>query len=676
MDVGRAVKDELSGTAAKSYVAGLTRYHRVHASPMMQSAAEHVVSELKAFGMDDVRIERYPADGRRKYWTHVSAVGWSVKSAELRLVEPSARLLAKYSDIPQSLHTYSKSTPKDGVTAELIDVGKGTSDEDYAGKRVKGKFVLATGRGRPVHLEAVVKRGAAGVVTDGLSYEFPGVRESTDIPDAHSYQGIWPTAAEVKKTKFGFSLSKRQGNELRKYLAGGKTVKLHASVDADFPRGSYSLVSASIRGSESPRDEIFLVAHLCHPKPSANDNASGSGLLIEIARTISSLIQSGKVERPRRTIRFLWVAETVGTVAFLSKHPEMYDRLIAGVNMDMVGEDQTLCKSTLTMDCTPDSLPSYLNDFVYSMLERANAEYDPMVKIGMASNFRYAKSAHSGGSDHSEFSEATVGAPCVSLTQWPDLFYHTSMDTLDKVSEDSLRRVGWVAATSALILADAGPDTVHELAVQTGSEGMKRISEAVLKASSELLDAKRAGKRNQQTELAKLTIYHRMRVSKVAAREASAVLSLRRLDPKAGSDKFVEQQAAAVSDHGSRELARLNCIIDSVLGEKAASSLARRGVSKAEARAKMMVPKRRFKGTIDSESLSDVLGKKRYEWYSDVEKRDSSFSKKMYDIVNLMDGDRDMCEITELVSAQYGPTEIEDVLRFVGDLRSAGYVDY
>ena len=677
MGFGNAVKEELSGSVAKSYVAGITGYHRVHASPMMNAAAEHVKGILDSFGMDDVRIERYPSDGRRRYWTYPSAMGWSCRSAELRLVEPGERVLARFSDIPQSLHTYSKSTPAKGVTAELVDVGKGTSDADYSGKRVKGKFVLATGRARPVHLQAVVKRGAAGVVTDGISYEFHGVRESTDIPDAHAYQGIWPTAEDAKRITFGFSLSRRQGNELRRYLASGKTVRLHAKVDAELFKGSYSVLTATIRGSERPEDEIFLVAHLCHPKPSANDNASGSGLLVEVARTITTLIRTGRIARPKRTIRFLWVPETNGSVAFLSRHPELYDRLKAGINLDMVGEDQMLCRSTLMMDMTPDSVPSYLNDFVYSMIGKANAEYDPMVKIGMSSNFRYDRTVYSGGSDHAEFGDSTVAAPCVAMTQWPDMFYHTSLDTMDKVSEDSLRRVGWTTAVSALTLADADEDTVHGLAVLTGSEGMGRVSEAVEKASFELLDAKRGAKGARAKEaMAKLATYHRMRVSHVARTEAAAVRSVGRLDSAAGSDDFVGGQAAAVSEHGSRELARLNVIIDAVVGVAATSGLIRKGLSEAEARAKKVVPVRRFKGTLDSDALDDLLGEKRCAWHDEVEKRDPLFWKKMYEAVNLMDGERDLCEIAEFVSAEYTPTDIEDVLRFFSDLRVVKLVSY
>lgn len=665
------IKRELSGATAKSYVARLTEFHRIQGSPMMLSAAEHVKDELVRLGVDDVAIEQFPADGRHKFWTYTSVMGWSVRSAELRLMEPEGRLLARFDDIPQSLHTYSRGTPKGGVTAELVDVGKGLSDKDYAGKRVKGRFVLATGQAKRVHTEAVVKRGAMGVITDALSYEFPKVRESVDIPDAHSYQGIWPDARDAGKVTFGFSLSRRQGNGLRTHLEGGKKVRLHARVDAALSPGKYCVVSATIPGSSRPEEEIFLVAHLCHPKPSANDNASGSGLLLEIARTITALTRSGKIEMPKRTLRFLWVPETVGTVAFLSKHPELHGRLVAGINLDMVGEDQGLCRSTLCMDCTPDSLPSYLNDFVYSMIELANADYDNMIKLGIVSTYRYARTPFTGGSDHAEFNEATVGVPCVGLTQWPDMFYHTSMDTIDKVSEDSLRRVGLAVTTSALTLASADAGTIHRIAGMTCSEGMKRISDAVGVAAREMADLG-----DKPTERRKRADHHRMRLTHIIEREVRAVRSVASLDREVGTDGFVEGQAAAVAEHGSREQSRLTEIISMSCSSDSTDRARRKGEPVAKGQAGRSVPRRRFKGTIDTDLMIRELGEDGYEWYRDMDKNDLSFSKKMYEIVNLMDGKRNLNEITDFVSAEYGPTDRGDVLRFVEDLKRIRLVSF
>ena len=674
IELAKAVKGELSGSKAKSYVAGLTEFHRIQGSPMMRDAAEYVRTRLKRMGADDVRLEEFTADGRRKYWTYTSTLGWHVRSAELRLVEPSERVLARFVETPQSLHTFSRGTPVEGVVAELVDVGKGASAKDYVGRKVKGRLVLATGKARDVQREAVVKRGAVGVITDSMSYEFSGVRESSDVPDAHSYQGIWPNAKDSRKIRFGFSLSKRQGEELRKYLRDGKTVRLRAKVNAGLSSGKYSIVTGAIRGATRPDEEIFLVAHLCHPKPSANDNASGSGLLMEIARTVTTLIESGKIERPERTIRFLWVPETIGTVAYLSRHTKMHSRLIAGINLDMVGEDQMRCRSTLCLDCTPDSLPSYLNDFVYSVIQRSNVEYDSMTKIGIPSNFRTTMTSFSGGSDHTEFNESTVGAPCVGLTQWPDLYYHTSMDTIDNVSEDSLRRVGWAVAVSALTLANADAGTVHEMASKASSEGMKRITDAVEKASAELLGC--ASDTEELRRIGELVRHHHRRVEHVVHIGARAVRSVCRLDPVSGTDAFVEGQAIALEEHGSRELTRLDQAVEAVAGRRSAEILARSRLTRPEARAKTVVPRRKFKGTLDPDTLSERLGEQKYDWYSEAESKDNSFSKKMYEVVNLIDGKRNVYDITVFVSAEYGPTDTKDVLRFLDDLKITRLVAY
>ena len=88
VSLSKVVKEELSGNVAKSFVAQISRYHRIQASTMFHEAAEYVKSELVNMGFENAAIEQFPADGATKYWTYVSPVGWTVTSAELRLVEP------------------------------------------------------------------------------------------------------------------------------------------------------------------------------------------------------------------------------------------------------------------------------------------------------------------------------------------------------------------------------------------------------------------------------------------------------------------------------------------------------------------------------------------------------------------------------------------------------------
>lgn len=679
MNLYKLVKDELSGNVAKSFVAQVSRFHRIQGSTMFHEAAEYVKNELSGLDFQDAVIEQFPADGKTKYWTHTSPIGWEIQSAELRLVEPEEKLLCTYEDCPQSLHTFSKATPVKGVTAELVDVGKGTKQKDYEGKNVKGKFVLATGRARLVHQQAVYKHGAAGVITDTITYEMPNVRESLDIPDAHAYQAIWPTADDLPKVAFGFSLSKRQGNALRALLQAGKTVKLKAKVDARLFPFHEDVLTATIQGTEEPNKEIFLIAHLCHPKPSANDNASGSGLLLEVARTIKTLIRKGKIPPPARTIRLIWVPETLGTVAYLSRHPELSSRLVAGINLDMVGQNQELCKSTLNLDRTPDSLPSYLNDYVYSLMEETTKEFDNRTPLGLASTFRYRSQAFSGGSDHAEFTEATTRVPCVMLLQWPDLFYHTSMDTIDKVSEDSLKRVGWVATVAALTLANATHEDIFTLAHQTASKGMTRIMETGVEAVKEMLEKKSQTTKDEKNklanELAKTAAYYTSKIEHVVWREQQSVKSVKRLGEHPELTTLIDKHCEDIRNLGKSETRKLEEILN-FIAKTSAIKLEKLEETQADQEAKRLAPKKLFKGTLNDDVLKKAIGEEEYEWYELIDDKDEDFSKKMAEILNFMDGKRNAHDIIKAVSAEYSPTDPENVMKFLKDLKKAKLVTF
>jgi hypothetical protein len=77
MSLSSLVKEELSGSIAKSYVAQISNFHRVQASTMFHEAAEYVKSELLKIGLKEAVIEQFPADGAKKYWTHTSPMGWT-----------------------------------------------------------------------------------------------------------------------------------------------------------------------------------------------------------------------------------------------------------------------------------------------------------------------------------------------------------------------------------------------------------------------------------------------------------------------------------------------------------------------------------------------------------------------------------------------------------------------
>jgi len=675
----KQIKEELSGEKAKNYVEQITHYHRIQASTMYHQAAEHVKQQLINIGIQNATIEQFPSDGAKKYWTHTSPVGWEVKNAELRQIEPEQQLIARYTDIPTSLHICSNATPPEGITAELIDIGTGTKPEDYENKDVKDKFVLATGRARTVHEEAVHKRGAAGVITDTLAQEIKNVRESIDIPDAHGYQGIWPTAENLQKVRFGFSLSKRQGNHLRALLKDKKTVKLQAKVDARLFASNLDVVTATIQGSEKPNEEIFIIAHLCHPQPSANDNASGSGLLIEIARTIQALIESNKIAKPKRTIRFIWVPEFSGTIAYLHEHQDIPNRLIAGINLDMVGQNQELCKSTLSLERTPDSLPSYLNDLIANLIEDTVKEFDHNTAFGSSSTFRYAVNQHTGGSDHHVFVDSTINVPCIMLLQWPDTFYHTSMDTIDKVSPESLKRVGWITIVAALTLASADTDEAVYILNQTCSRGQTRIQQDQQEAIQALYEKKddpktKTNSQEQAKALAKTAQYFKSKLEQVTWRERQALQSVRRLTNTTELDGLIQQFTKDIDDAGSHAISRLDetiLFISKSLGITLPTQIEE---SETDKQAKTIVPKRLLKCTLSMETFKTLIGEQEYKWYEDIGEKDPKTGLKQFEILNFMDGKRTLYDIAKAVSAEYGETNMDHILRFIKDLEKTGFI--
>jgi hypothetical protein len=677
-ELEKIVKNELSGEEAKSYVAQITRFHRIQASTMFHEAAEYIVNTLCSLGYENAKIEQYTSDGVAKYWTYTSPIGWAVKSAELHLIGPEKKLIVRYKDTPTCLHTYSKSTPPEGITAKLIDVGEGTKPKHYEGKNVKGKFVLATGRAKQVHEQAVYKYGAAGVITDTITHEMKNVRESVDIPDAHAYQSIWPTKKEQDKAAFGFSLSKRQGNHLRALLKGDKPVLLNAKVDAKLFPGNLDVVTTTIQGSSKPNEEIFFVAHLCHPKPSANDNASGSGLLLEIARTIQMLIKSGKIEKPTRTIRFLWVPETFGTIAYLYHHEDLASKLVAGINLDMVGQNQELCKSTLNLDKTPDSNPSYLNDYVFSLIERTLEEFDPKTVFGSASTFRYSVNAFSGGSDHAEFNDSTFSVPCIMLLQWPDLYYHTSMDSIDKVSEDSLKRVGWIATVVALTLANATVEDAIFMANLARWGGIARLQEASKEAVTSLVRQKKKALNHDELskKLAKTAFNFENKMKHIVWREKKAIKSAERLGSNPEFKNLTAKYVDDIEQYSRLEIARFQETLTHITKTVGITLPVQLEETKEAKKAKSLTPKRLFKGTFNAEALKRALGEKEYEWYEEIGKKDEDFRKKIYEIFNFMDAKRTVYDITKAVSAEYSETKLEHVLKFIDDLEKTNFISF
>src|SRR6201981_3850734 len=78
-----ALGNELSGETAKRNLEGIARWHRQRGSQGFHSAAELVAERLRAYGLSNVEILQFPADGKIFYGTQRSRPAWDAEVGDL-----------------------------------------------------------------------------------------------------------------------------------------------------------------------------------------------------------------------------------------------------------------------------------------------------------------------------------------------------------------------------------------------------------------------------------------------------------------------------------------------------------------------------------------------------------------------------------------------------------------
>ncbi len=596
------------------------------------------------------RISVYPADGYTRTWQWTAPMGWRVTSGELRLIHPHQKLLTRFSETPVSVVAHSQGTD---VEAPLVYVGEGSHDRDYQKVEVEGKIVLSYGRARDVHRQAVLRRGALGTV------HFPPTERRTLHPDLVQYEGLWPVKDEVKNIGFAFSISGKTGLRLRRLVETEKEVLLHAKIEAELYKGEQRVLTAVIEGEKYPEEEVLLIAHLCHPRPSANDNASGSALIMEIARTISSLINQGRLPRPLRTIRFMWVPEFFGTICYLHEYPELAKRTISAINCDMVGQDSLRCGGSLILYRTPHSIPSYINDLLEYLLEEASQEPRLLSPRGSRQPFRFKVMGFGGGSDHVMLVDSTIGVPCPMLNHWPDAFYHSSEDSMDKCDASQLKRVAYAVAMSTLLQANAEQEEATFIATEVYARSLKRLSHTSQETIRSAFSTQKG-----------YTMFTALRkgirkIRRLVSCDELAIKSVIKLSRKDKVQRFVNSLIAdlkrvkEVEEKRLLEFEKLRC---ESLDYKPPTRLRLR---KPENEAQQIIPHREFTGPLSLYQLNRALPPKEAEWLRSQRER-PRFTEFLLELTNFIDGDRNLFEIQIVLEAEFGTiANIEAVLKLI-----------
>jgi hypothetical protein len=660
--------ESLSGELAKEHVIQITRHHRIQGSRGYRNAANYVLAKLREYGFSekDAYIESFKSDGKVSYQTWQSPSGWDITSAELRMVEPYEERIVGYPEIAMSVITYSNAGD---ITAELVWVGSGTSDDDYKGKDVKGKFVLATGYGGSVHRLAVLKYGAKAVVC------YLDDERAKEYPDMLQYTGMWPRTEELPNVTFGFNLTNRQGEKLKNMLLEGKRVVLHGWVKGIGLEPYWmDVVVAHIRGTEKPVDdstspstrrdeELVFSAHLDHPKESANDNASGSGAILDIARTLKELIDSGRLPKPKRSFRFIWVPEWYGTMAYIDKHPEfagpeLGGKWLANMNMDMVGEHPELLHSKLILTRTPASLPSCVNDVVENMAEMVD-KMDIRTPRGSLSSFNYRVTPYSGGSDHMMFIDRKI--PGIMFSHDPDYTHHTSEDTPDKVDPVELERCEIISLGTMWYLANLDSIQALNLLNIVSANASWRLGMSGIKAQRFAASVKFNFTDQNIVEIQNI-------LSQSLQQQILTFNSILHFNDHNSVKSYSDWCKAQITKQYDSQNEGFFLSVGLDVEPDALPVLY------PESDPRYRIPIRLTRGPLDFRLPESKLDSASAAWYSTKEfTLDGDMS---FELVNFIDGKRTVLDIRNALSAEFQPVELKVVARFIEDLVKVGVVKW
>ena len=394
-NIESAILDNLDPDKIYANVEELSKEPRVAGTASEKTAANFITEQLETYG--------YSVESQDFQFNHYIFP---------QLVELTIEGLDKsFSPAP---FQYSVSG---NVTGELINVNNGLPS-DYEKIDVKGKIAVASIS--DINFEEIVlnaaKAGAVGVIinfNDGL------VNTGWSLGEHHD--NFIPTVA----------LSTGDGKSLVNLMQESKSVTATITIEgADIQiRESQNIIVT--KPSNTSDDEIIIVgAHYdsVESSPGASDNASGTAVLLEVARALENLSTD-------KELRFLFFgAEELGLIGSKKYVEEMTKKEIkrtsAMLNMDMAG---SVDAGPLTM-FTVDGFSNAVTDTAKTIKE-----------IPLEFTDR---------SDHAPFHNAGIDAALFSYFPSEE-WYHSPKDTIDQISKDRLDEMASLVTKSVLKLSTA-----------------------------------------------------------------------------------------------------------------------------------------------------------------------------------------------------------------------------
>jgi len=478
VDYFKLVRPEFTGQLAYETTDFVEDYWRVVGNTGFNKTIYLIADSLKAAGYvlegKAKEDDRFTYRIEKRAMTHQT---WEPISASLQIVGNEKPLLLSETNRNMT-YLNSVSTPKDGLKAAVVWI---KSVDELESVSVKGKVVFSEMNIRKLYKSAI-KNGALGILT----YDNPAYLQPEKNTTSIQFRSL---PSQDDGNFWGIALSYEAKEKLIAQLKKGKTDVLVNIQTKRYPSEELTIV-ADIKGNEFPDERLVYSAHI--QEPGANDNATGVGTQLEMARIASKLFTDNKIDF-KRSMTFLWGDEIVSTNRYIQEDPDRAKGINWGISLDMVGENTAITGGTFLIEKMPDPSsiwtrgndkhsewggevlkladmkPHYLNDFIISNFK----------KQGEYANWIVETNPFEGGSDHTPFLQANI--PGLLLWHFTDQFYHTDNDRIDKVSQETLKNVGTAALVSGLELVNAS-----DAFAQSQIENLKKRANQRLEDEAEL----------------------------------------------------------------------------------------------------------------------------------------------------------------------------------------------
>jgi hypothetical protein len=460
------------------------RFYRAPANHGYDQVLARMDKDLREIGFDGederLQVEFLKVADLEAAWTPVSG----------RLV------LHVDGEEPRTLHAFTKSEDVDRVMLPVntpacdLKAEVALSLEDIR----KGMVLVTDVKAEQVMMRARHK-GAAAIVSASL-YPFNEDKSGANRHrEAIQFRSL-PSTPDLPVVQISQRSKEAIDAALERAQKRGAKVRLEIVTEVVTEKRPLRTLMATIRGSTRPGEAVAMVSHV--QEPGANDNASGVAGLLEGVRALVEALSAGKMPWPERTLVFLWGDEYRQSESWLDTTDL---KPVAGISSDMTGQSkETGAIALLERNYDPGALrvlqPDFHTPWGAGQVEAAQIAPNglaviarcAMADVSLIEGGTWTTAEHpwEGGSDHDKFIDR--GIPAILFWHFTDFAYHTSLDRLQFVDPEEIRRTGVALLATGMAVASAAPGDLDRYVATLERERLVRVGEAKDVSDAELAE--------------------------------------------------------------------------------------------------------------------------------------------------------------------------------------------